>query len=130
MDPLSISAGIAGLVTLAGIVFGATFKYVNGVKDAPKEIKTLSNEKDVRSENTGHKISHRLRWPFSKSEVKDLVSQLEEHKSTLSLALEADNMLQILKVLGKQDQLSEDLQEVGSDIRAVGEVVTRLLMNS
>ncbi|KAF6812597.1 ankyrin repeat protein [Colletotrichum musicola] len=42
MDPLSISASIAGLVTLADLVFRASMKYVKGVKGLDKEVKSLS----------------------------------------------------------------------------------------
>ena len=43
-DPLSISASIAGLITLAEAVFRRTFKYIKSVKEAPKEIAALSSE--------------------------------------------------------------------------------------
>ncbi|KAL9027888.1 MAG: hypothetical protein Q9196_003660 [Gyalolechia fulgens] len=43
-DPLSVTASIAGLVTLADIIFGRLFKYVQAVKGARKEITALSSE--------------------------------------------------------------------------------------
>ena len=43
-DPFSVSASIAGLVTLADVVFSRIFKYVQAVKGGPKEIATLSSE--------------------------------------------------------------------------------------
>ena len=43
-DPFSISAGIAGLITLADTVFRRTFNYIKSVKEAPKEIAALSSE--------------------------------------------------------------------------------------
>ncbi|RSM03513.1 hypothetical protein CDV31_010444 [Fusarium ambrosium] len=44
MDPLSVSASIAGLVTLADLVFRATSRYAKQVKGAPKEVQDLMNE--------------------------------------------------------------------------------------
>lgn len=44
MDLLSLSASIAGLVSLADVVFRAVFKYTRAVKDASKEVQTLSDE--------------------------------------------------------------------------------------
>lgn len=44
MDPLSISASIAGLVSLADLVYRASTKYVKGVKGARKEVQNLSRE--------------------------------------------------------------------------------------
>ncbi|KAK8110140.1 uncharacterized protein PG998_006597, partial [Apiospora kogelbergensis] len=41
-DPLSISASIAGVVTLADAVFGRLHKYAKKAKDAPAEVKELS----------------------------------------------------------------------------------------
>ncbi|KAL8915758.1 MAG: hypothetical protein Q9172_006692 [Xanthocarpia lactea] len=43
-DPLTISASLAGLVTLADVVFSRIFQYVKGVKEANKDISALSSE--------------------------------------------------------------------------------------
>lgn len=43
-DPISISASIAGLVTLADVVFSRTYKYVRAAKKASSEISSLSSE--------------------------------------------------------------------------------------
>lgn len=43
MDPLSLSASIAGLVSLADVVFRAVFKYARAVKDAENYVQTLSD---------------------------------------------------------------------------------------
>ena len=44
MDPLSVSASIAGVVSLADTVFRRTFKYAKNVREAPKVISKLSAE--------------------------------------------------------------------------------------
>ncbi|KAF5003089.1 hypothetical protein FDECE_10348 [Fusarium decemcellulare] len=44
MDPLSISASIAGLVSLADLVYRASTKYVRGFKGAREEVQNLSRE--------------------------------------------------------------------------------------
>ena len=43
-DPLSISASIAGLVTLAEVVFGRAYRYAKSANSASKEIASLSSE--------------------------------------------------------------------------------------
>ena len=43
-NPLSVSASIAGLITLAEIVFRRTRSYVRAFKNAPKDMLTLSSE--------------------------------------------------------------------------------------
>ncbi|KAI6765521.1 hypothetical protein HG530_006591 [Fusarium avenaceum] len=44
MEAVSLAASIAGLVTLADLVFRAAVKYHKSVKDAPKEVKALVDE--------------------------------------------------------------------------------------
>ncbi|KAI0144490.1 ankyrin repeat-containing domain protein [Xylariaceae sp. FL1272] len=44
MDPLSISASVAGIVTLAGTVFSLTAKCIKGVNNAPREASELLGE--------------------------------------------------------------------------------------
>ncbi|KAI0544531.1 ankyrin repeat-containing domain protein [Xylaria curta] len=44
MDPLSIAASIAGLVSLADIVFRTTTSYVKKVKESSREVRTLLSE--------------------------------------------------------------------------------------
>ena len=40
-DPISVSASIAGLITITDTVFNRTFKYVKSVKGAPNEVSSL-----------------------------------------------------------------------------------------
>ena len=42
-DPLSISASIASLVTIADCVFDRAFGYVKAVKNAPQEVRDLAS---------------------------------------------------------------------------------------
>ncbi|KAI0429951.1 hypothetical protein F5Y09DRAFT_331436 [Xylaria sp. FL1042] len=44
MDPLSISAATAGLVSLADLVFRTTTRYVRQVKESSKEVQTVLSE--------------------------------------------------------------------------------------
>lgn len=41
-DPISVSASIAGLITITDTVFNRTFKYVKSVKGAPNEVSSLA----------------------------------------------------------------------------------------
>jgi hypothetical protein len=48
-----------------------------------------SNDSDS---NMRSRIKKKLQWPLSISETKELVAEVEKHKSTLNLALTADGM--------------------------------------
>ncbi|KAL8896941.1 MAG: hypothetical protein Q9192_002818 [Flavoplaca navasiana] len=161
-DPLSISASIAGLVTLADLVFRRIFKYVHAVKGASQEISALSSEvgalygilnnlylvscqledetlfsnarvnhinsctqtleklriildKDSTSSSSMERmesIKRKLHWPFTASQVKTLLAELERHKSTLSLALNADSMLGFVQSLSTQGAIKDSIDEI------------------
>ncbi|KAL8760737.1 MAG: hypothetical protein Q9184_003095 [Pyrenodesmia sp. 2 TL-2023] len=144
-DPLTIATSIAGLVTLADLVFGRIFQYAKGVKEASNDIFRLSSEVgalygilntlrlvacqledeafrsatrpyhlysctqtleklkailDKDSTSCVHSqrvksIKRKLHWPFKASEVKSLLAEIERHKATLGLALNADDEIRL-----------------------------------
>ncbi len=178
-DPLSVSASISGLVTLADIVFRRTYKYVKAVKKASKEISSLSAEigtlygilsnlqlvshqlEDETFETTTRihhvhacyqtlehvesilnrddtssirdqrleTIKRKLRWPFTSSEVKDLIVEIERHKTTLGLALNVDSMSGLLQALSKQDQLRNTIEGMRTELKERHEAETRIAIN-
>jgi hypothetical protein len=167
MDPLSISASIAGLITLADVVFSRTHKYYKGVKNAGEEIKHLASEiralagllhglrltleeleaeaewthfkayqiyacnmtlTNIRTELDKHSPGataglplktkvQKLKWPFSLPQTKELLSEVERHKSTISMALVADDVRAIMKVLSNQTSLSNSVEEFKNEAR-------------
>ena len=178
-DPLSISASIAGLVTLADIVFRRTYKYVKAVKKAPKEISALSteigalygvlsnlelvsrqleHEKSDLTTRTHHihscyqtleriksildrdetsllgddrleDLRRKLRWPFKSSEVKDVIAEIERHKSTLGLALNVDCMSGLLQALSKHDEIRDTIEGIRTELKERHEAETRIAIN-
>ena len=178
-DPLSISASIAGLVTLADIVFRRTYNYVKAVKKAPTEISALSTEigalygvlsslhlvsrqleheqadsttrihhihscyqtlehlKSIlnRDDNSSlrderlEKLQRRLKWPFKSSEVKELIAEIERHKTTLGLALNVDCMSGLLRALSKHDEVRDTLEGMRSELKDRHEAATRIEIN-
>jgi len=44
MDPLSISASVAGLITITDAIAGTSYKYIKGARGASKEVKKLLEE--------------------------------------------------------------------------------------
>lgn len=178
-DPLSVSASISGLVTLADIVFRRTYRYVKAVKKASKEISALSTEigalygilsslqlvsrqlEDETFESTT-RIHHvhscyqtlehvksildrddtsslrdqpletlrrKLRWPFTSSEVKDLITEIERHKTTLGLALNVDCMSGLLQALSRQDELRDTIEGIRTELKERHEAETRIAIN-
>ncbi|KAL8864451.1 MAG: hypothetical protein Q9198_009853, partial [Flavoplaca austrocitrina] len=178
-DPLSLSFGIAGLVTLSERLFSRTLKYAKAVRNAPEEIRSLSEEigalngllhrvqllaREVEGQpvetsiqayglDSCHKtldkikiildkhegpatakatmetVKRRLKWPFSTSEAKSLVEEIGRHKSTLSLALKADEISGLLQILSGQTGLSEGIREIRGELNQRREAEMRIQMS-
>ncbi|KAL8723847.1 MAG: hypothetical protein Q9181_007140, partial [Wetmoreana brouardii] len=178
-DPLSVSASIAGLITLAEILFRRTFKYARAVRNAPEEIRSLSEEigalhgllhrvqllaselegqplqtsiqayglhscqktlekiesilhkydASTTPSRTVYAVKRRLGWPFSISEAKSLIEEICRHKSTLGLALKADEMSGLLQILANQTGLSQELHEIKHELLQRREAETRIQMD-
>ena len=178
-DPLSISASIAGLITLAEGVFRRTCKYIKSVREAPKEIAALSSEigalygilnhlhliacqlegetfdsaikvhyihscyqsfekvktmldkydtlsTDRRSVDA---MKRRLTWPFTVTEAKSLIAEVERHKATLGLALTADGMTGLLTALSRENELQKGVDEIKNQLRQRQEADTRIAID-
>ena len=173
-DPLSVSASIAGLVTITDAVFCRTFKYVKAVKGAPKELANLTlamgtlsgvlhnlnlvayqlegepfdktiqathihlclqtvdkvrailDKFDSSNQSFSVKTVKRLKWPFSISEAKDLCTEIEGHKASLSLALTADGLSGLLLALSRQNDLQDSIDGVKAELLQRREVETRI----
>lgn len=178
-DPLSVSASIAGLITITDTVFRRTFNYVKAVKGAPDEASSLTSalgtlsgilhnlqlvaaEFEGESFDTTIQINHvyscvqtvekiekildkyhtssagpekmekikRLKWPFSVSEVKALCVEIEQHKTTLSLALNVDGMTAFLQTLSRQKDLQNGIDDIKSEFQRKREVETRIAVST
>ena len=142
-DPLSVSASVAGLITIADIVIRNGYKYIRALRNADKAVAALVNEINLLS-GTLHSLQNvvesletesvpfapatniehfnnchetlqrinilfdkvggsgsdssfrgkfrKLQWPLKVPEVKDLISEVERHRMTLSLALQSDEL--------------------------------------
>lgn len=165
-DPVSFSASIAGLVTLADILFTRTLKYIKLARGAREDIKALSaglknlsealhtlshhtslldaedetpDQPDKYRPHLVQSCSHLLRrirvkldkhdpseaglsrtkstlrqlaWPFSTSEIRELVEQIEQHKATLALALSADTFQALQSLLSASRSFQNEIDDI------------------
>ena len=74
-------------------------------------------------------LKRKLRWPFSSSEVKQLVTEIEQHKATLGLALQADGISGLLRALSKQNEIDKSLKSVQNELRLKHEAEKRASSN-
>ncbi|KAF4829931.1 Vegetative incompatibility protein HET-E-1 [Colletotrichum siamense] len=152
-DPLSIAASIAGLISLADVVFTRLIKYKNSIKDAEKELGDLAKEvnllggalnslarlaraleagsfdSNLRMQNIEDcseslikldaklskidttSVRTKLFRPISTDQVREWLDVLSRHKRNINLALSADSMDAMMKLLAKEDERVEIVKE-------------------
>lgn len=53
-----------------------------------------------------------LKWPFSVSDIKRLLTEVEKHKANITLALSRDTLTAVLTALSRQEDLAADIEDI------------------
>ncbi|GAW24092.1 hypothetical protein ANO14919_136720 [Xylariales sp. No.14919] len=174
MDPLSVAASIAGLVTLADAVFRGVYKYCRTASDASDEIKELANRlqslagilhslgilADALEQDGAHPtiqmthisdatkllgeiqtrldrsksrinssklalIQQSLKWPFTKTRTKELTDKLAQQQDVITLALHADSLSTLVKLLNNGKDMKDKLTSVQLGVENL-QILTRV----
>ncbi|KAF7538549.1 hypothetical protein G7Z17_g12611 [Cylindrodendrum hubeiense] len=57
-------------------------------------------------------ITRQLKWPFSASETKELLTELSRHKGTITVALSADSMRKLQQSLTRADEIANQVSRI------------------
>ncbi|OMP85154.1 Sensor protein gacS [Diplodia seriata] len=77
----------------------------------------LQEHKPGEQEQGPSRSLRKLKWPFSAKETKSLITDIERHKSTLTMALSADSMVAAQRILSSQEKLLSDVDEIKTDLK-------------
>lgn len=176
MDPLSLAASIAGIISLADVVFVRVTKYIRAAKNADKDIETLSKEvllligavsslaklaqvfesdgigdrsvSELRMNHIaachdtldeikrnlnkfeGKVLKRKLVWPFKTEKTKDLLADVTRHKENINLALSADGLRSLLRLLSNDKELHKTTENILEEVKKTKEIVTRIDLSS
>lgn len=115
---------------LEGQTFESTARthHIYSCHQTLEKIKTILEKHDPSSasEQPVESAKRKLRWPFSTSETKNLIAEVERHKTTLSLALTADGMSALLQALSRQNEIQEGIKDINAQLRSWQEAETRI----
>ncbi|KAK2034811.1 hypothetical protein LX32DRAFT_633950 [Colletotrichum zoysiae] len=71
-------------------------------------------------------IRDRLRWPFSTRRVKEWLEELSQHKDNINLALSANTMDAMLRLLAQEGRHAE---EIRTEVKETRQIVSRISQN-
>lgn len=94
--------------------------HINSCRDTLRRIEKKLDSCDPRLVD-GKRIEkalRKLKWPFSSAETKELVDDVERHKSVINLALAADSLTTALKALSRQNQLLNSVTEMKKELKS------------
>lgn len=105
--------------------------HINSCHETLERVKSILERDNASSlqDQPLQTLKQKLRWPFTSSEVKDLVIEIERHKATLSLALNVDGMSGLLRALSKQTDINESVKSIQTELRLKREAETRVTIN-
>ncbi|KAI4181822.1 MAG: hypothetical protein LQ348_004959, partial [Seirophora lacunosa] len=75
-------------------------------------------------------FKRKLHWPFTSSQVKAFLAEIERHKSTLSLALNADSMLGFVRSLSVQEAVRETVDDIKLELKQRHEADLRIALDA
>ncbi|ROV93550.1 hypothetical protein VSDG_06755 [Cytospora chrysosperma] len=171
-DPLSIAASIAGVISLADVVFTRTMKYLKAAKNADEDVRKLSREvlvlsgalsslsklageldtaglrdkpiDDLRMHHIqachatldriardlkkleGNTLKRKIIWPLTSERTQESFREVSRHKETINLALTANSMDTLLRLLSNQEKLHVKAQEMLEEMKITRKIVTRI----
>ena len=114
MLEVSVLAGILGQLRLRVLWYSQEMKdFSSSIQDNHitscdailAELRIRLEKADTCGDSFAHRLMSNLIWPFTKFETEDMVAKLQRIKSDLAMALNADSLAGILKVLSIQEGL-------------------------
>lgn len=69
----------------------------------------------MKSDHVGN-MKLRLKWPLNRSKVRELLAEVEKHKSVMNLAMTASSMSALLVLLDRQDCIRDNLLKLKKGI--------------
>ncbi|KAF5568472.1 heterokaryon incompatibility protein het-E-1 [Fusarium phyllophilum] len=142
VDPLSISAGIAGLVALADLAFRSGTKYVKSYRGAPTEVGSL-----IREFRRLSVILHNLSLvAFGLEETEPPETAAAVHKPRpvlqphylhdchqllrrLEIALAADSLAKLQQCLSRQVEMKDDLGKINRTVEKILDIQVKIALD-
>ncbi|PMD16833.1 hypothetical protein NA56DRAFT_752812 [Hyaloscypha hepaticicola] len=136
-DHLSVAASIAGLITIADIVYlesddykfnpATQIHYVNACQKSLLRIQEQLDAADPTSTSGATKLKKKLKWPFEKHKTEELLADIEKHKATMTLAMSADQMSVLLDLLRRGEVIQKKADRIHSSVLEMQGVQHRLV---
>jgi Cdc6-like AAA superfamily ATPase len=87
--------------------------HINSCRQTLSKIQQKVDSHDPHDTDTSlEKTIRKLKWPFSTSETKELLAEVDRHKATINVAMTGDSLASILRGLTRQDQMAEDIKNL------------------
>ncbi|KAM0126050.1 hypothetical protein ACHAO1_010288 [Botrytis cinerea] len=62
--------------------------------------------------------SQKLKWPFKKAAISELLKEIQNHKSTMMMALNTQQMSTLIEILANQEQLNKGVAAINAKMEA------------
>lgn len=88
-----------------------------------------SAESDISSVSRIERFQGHLKWPFSSTEAKEILQDLERHKHTIDLALAADSLNSLILLLSRQSTTNSRIDKVQEVVKEILDIETKIVLD-
>ncbi|KAI8182539.1 hypothetical protein KHU50_002365 [Colletotrichum sp. SAR 10_65] len=99
---------------------------IQNIDDCRETLKEI-NRKLEKLEATSSLTKQKLMWPFTKDRVKEWLDELSQHKENINLALSANSLDAMLRILSQEDHHA---MEILAEIKETRKITNRIHQDS
>lgn len=92
--------------------------------------RTRDADPSSSNNNKAHSTLKKLKWPFSSAETMDLIAEITRHQRLITVALSADSITHLQKLLSGQDGLRKGIEDIQQELDRRRELETRIALDA
>ncbi|KAL6360885.1 hypothetical protein LRP88_05618 [Fusarium phalaenopsidis] len=87
-------------------------------------------QSNLDSKSCIERLHGRLIWPFSSTDTKEMLGDVQRHKQTINLALAADSLSKLRLLLSRQSLMSSGVDGIKETIKKILDIETKVIVNN
>ncbi|WAO87282.1 Hypothetical protein NCS54_00458700 [Fusarium falciforme] len=83
----------------------------------------------LETQSRRQKLQSRLKWPFSSSETKEILTSVSRHKQTINIALAADSISKLNLCRSQQEATGENIKDLQHNVKNILDIETKISLD-
>lgn len=84
----------------------------------------------IHSSSTLERLQARLKWPFSSSEMKEMIDSLRKHQQLVNVALTSESITHLKETLSRQKETIDGVKDLQATADAILDIQTQIMLDT